>query len=413
MRTLRVKLLVDEEERRALFATMEAYTEAYNIAATWGYFNQTANRREVHRGTYRLIRDTVKGLPAMLVETASFDACANLKMAKLKRKPQRRQHAAIRYAGHTMRIHMRYGFISMSTVRGRITSQFKVPDCYKKYLEWWVKSSLLMYSKSSKSFYLGIVVEMETPRKTKDIRVLGIDRGLRNIAVCSDNTFFDSRHIRGVRGRYAKNKRELQAKGTRSAKRRLRQQAGREKRFMACENHRISKVIANSEYSVFALEDLGKIKVGKNWTREAKKKLNHWSYYELQQDLRYKAESLGKWVVFVDPTCTSQWCSRCGLIRESNRQGNWFRCQRCGLQLDADLNASRNIARLGKIEMGRLSVNQPNATGGDGGRFGSSLGGPEPSCKLMEERGQFIIPNRIQAPPRPRTVDTPWPSKNG
>ncbi len=31
MRTLRVKLLVDDEERRALFATMEAYTEAYDI----------------------------------------------------------------------------------------------------------------------------------------------------------------------------------------------------------------------------------------------------------------------------------------------------------------------------------------------------------------------------------------------
>ncbi len=184
MRTLRVKLLVSGEERRALFATMEAYTEAYDIAAAWGFENRTANKFEVHRGTYRNIRASIKGLSAMLVETASQDACANLKMARLRRKPKRRAHAAIRYSGHTMRICIRDGFVSMSSLEGRIRTQFLLPDCYKKYIYWKVKSSLLMYSKSSRSFYLGIVVEAETPRKTKDVKVLGIDRGLRNIAVC-------------------------------------------------------------------------------------------------------------------------------------------------------------------------------------------------------------------------------------
>ena len=56
--------------------------------------------------------------------------------------------------------------------------------------------------------------------------------------------------------RYNKNKAELQAVGTRSAIRMLRKQSGRERRFVTCENHKISKSIVNTDFAVFALEDL-------------------------------------------------------------------------------------------------------------------------------------------------------------
>ena len=56
--------------------------------------------------------------------------------------------------------------------------------------------------------------------------------------------------------RYDKNKAELQAVGTRSAIRMLRKQSGRERRFVTCENHKISKSIVNTDFAVFALEDL-------------------------------------------------------------------------------------------------------------------------------------------------------------
>jgi hypothetical protein len=34
----------------------------------------------------------------------------------------------------------------------------------------------------------------------------------------------------------------------------------------------------------------------------------------------------------------------------------------CGFELDADLNAARNIAHIGKSEMGRLRASKPNTT---------------------------------------------------
>lgn len=36
-----------------------------------------------------------------------------------------------------------------------------------------------------------------------------------------------------------------------------------------------------------------------------KGKLRSWSYYPLESFIRYKAEEVGKTVIFVDPTCTS------------------------------------------------------------------------------------------------------------
>lgn len=79
---------------------------------------------------------------------------------------------------------------------------------------------------------------------------------MKNVAVCSKNMFFNSSQINDTRKRYAKNKAELQVVGNRSAIRRLRKQSGRERRFVTCENHKISRSIVNTDFAVFALEDL-------------------------------------------------------------------------------------------------------------------------------------------------------------
>ncbi|MGC8585449.1 MAG: transposase, partial [Thermoplasmata archaeon] len=89
-----------------------------------------------------------------------------------------------------------------------------------------------------------------------DVKVLGIDRGIKNIAVLSNNIFFNSKHLREVKGRYQYLKRRLQHLGTRSAKRKLRKISGRERRFVRDVNHVISKKIVSLPYDIFALKSL-------------------------------------------------------------------------------------------------------------------------------------------------------------
>jgi IS605 OrfB family transposase len=240
--------------------------------------------------------------------------------------------------------------------------EFQLSEWHRQYSSWKIISFVLTYKKHKHEMYLGVVVESETPAENHDGAVLGIDRGLRKLAVSSNGHFFNSRKMNEVRGRYAHLRRELQARGTRSAKRRLRNISGRERRFIACQNHRIAKEIVNSPNNIIALEDLKQLRENKKCMGKLNEWIHRWPFYQLETFIRYKAEALGKTVVNVNPANTSIRCSRCGHTERGNRKGNQFHCLRCGFSLDPDLNAARNIAERGKASLSRLLVDQPDAS---------------------------------------------------
>ena len=211
---------------------------------------------------------------------------------------------------------------------------------------------------------MSVMVQVEVERKTvkkkdvKDLKVTGIYRGIKNIAVLSNNTFFNSKHLKDVKGKYQHNRKILQHVGTRSAHRKLKEMSGRERRFVQDTNHVISKNIVNLPFDIFVLEELESSKLKKNG-RRFNHKLGSWSPSQLEQFIEYKAEDSGKTVIYVDPRYTSQECSKCGYRDRNNRKGSSFHCRNCNFQLHADLNASRNIEVLGKSEYFRLlSTNQ-------------------------------------------------------
>ncbi len=61
----------------------------------------------------------------------------------------------------------------------------------------------------------------------------------------------------------------------------------------------------------------------------------------------YKAEETGKPFVKVDPKGTSQRCSGCGTPVRKTLRDRIHECPACGLVLDRDENAARNIRDLG------------------------------------------------------------------
>ena len=142
----------------------------------------------------------------------------------------------------------------------------------------------------------------------------------------------------------------------------------------------MAKEIASMPYKTFVLEDLSGIRSKRSPSWELRRDLNQWSYAEFQRNLEYKAEELGKELCIINGMYTSQTCSRCGVISHKSRKGPNFKCVKCGFELDADLNAARNIAHIGISELGRLRASKPNATSNESG----SIRGPkddELSCK--------------------------------
>jgi len=352
-RTVKIRI----ENKPELIHTIKMYSEIYRYIAEVGLKNKTWNKVELHRSTYKIIRNKYPDFPSAMVQTVRDVASEALKRTKLKTHINCKEYSSIRLDKRNLRVNFQNNMISISSINGRLKFSFNDNRLSQKYKTWNPVAGMLVYKNSN--LFLNVVVEKETPQtlifEKKD--VLGIDRGVNNILVCSNNQFFNSKKLKNIKGKYQYLKKVLQSKGTPSAKRKLQRISGTERRFVADTNHRISKAIAESDYKVFALEKLTKMTNKKNGKR-FNKKLGNWSFKQFETFLGYKAEALGKVLVFVNPRYTSQKCSNCNKVEKSNRKGSWYSCG-CGFQLHSDLNASRNIANLGISEISRLYVNQP------------------------------------------------------
>lgn len=127
-------------------------------------------------------------------------------------------------------------------------------------------------------------------------------------------------------------------------------------RFKDTFNHKTSKNIVHLAVKhnccAIQMEDLS------GYSDEQKERfLKNWSYYDLQQKIKYKAEEKGINVNFILPHYTSLRCNKCGFIDKENRdcKNNQakFKCVNCGHgkidekgkgKINADVNAARNIS---------------------------------------------------------------------
>lgn len=107
-------------------------------------------------------------------------------------------------------------------------------------------------------------------------------------------------------------------------------------------NHKYAKYIVGqaikNECGTIQLENLSGINIDNKF-------LKNWTYYDLKTKIEYKAKEKGIDVIEINPHYTSQRCSKCGFISNSNRETQAkFECTSCGFSTNADYNAARNIA---------------------------------------------------------------------
>ncbi len=342
--TRKFKLNPTSEQKNILMETLLQHKFAVNTVLKQGYELKTHSGSKLHSLTYYTLRGQLS-LPSQLVCSARNRACEALKAIKEKTKwkskqPVSHHYPAIRYDRNSCVF--KENSIRLSTTQGRI-EMLLTRYSYAEGLWNSLKPTCeLQYKKSKNEWYLIAMFDVAPLPKTTGNKILGIDRGIKHIAVLSDNTFIDSKHLRKVKGKYAYLRHKLAKKGTKSSKRLLKKLSGKEHRFVSDANHCISKKIVNLPFDVFVLEQLT-IRTKKRLGKSFNKRLMGWSWKQLETFLIYKAELLGKKVEHVDARYTSQKCSICGHVKRSNRVGTSFKCTQCDFRLHADLNAARNI----------------------------------------------------------------------
>lgn len=204
-------------------------------------------------------------------------------------------------------------------------------------------------------------LSMEVPKQELELDeniVVGVDLGIAIPAVCSLNNNDYIKQFIGNKDDFIRVRTQLQAQRRRLQKSLSTTSGGhgrkkklkpldrfkeRERNFVQTYNHYVSKNIVDfavkHKAKYINVEDL----VGFDTSKFI---LRNWSYYELQRFITYKAEKYGIEVRKINPCYTSQVCSCCGHWEEGQRIDQaHFKCKSCGTELNADFNASRNIAK--------------------------------------------------------------------
>lgn len=351
VRSVPIKIEVTE----LIVDTLDLYKQGLQYCIENGWELRIKNNVRLHPFVYSELRNL--GLPAQLSASCIKMACGILKKAKSKpfiKKTSIRYNAPRSFS-------FKDNVLSISTINGRVKIPIQIPKYALKYFkDWEIRESLLTQSRDK--HYFTFTFAQENPiASNQHSEVLGVDLGINNIAVTSQNVFYGNK-IKSLRIRRDKLVSKLQSKGTRGSKRKLKKLSGTWRRFMKWTNHNISASIVSelNKGDVVVMEDLSGIRQSARYNKWVHK----WAFYELQSFIEYKALGKGIRVVYVNPAYTSKECNRCG-CRNTSRHRGFFKCNSCGHTLNSDINGARNIARRYMRNMCRGIVNSPILTNDD------------------------------------------------
>ena len=390
-RSITVFPKLTDKEISAIMETRKQYARAFNMSVDCLVSNSSTSKRFLHKVQYERIKEECPSLPTGLIQCARDVAVEavkawNEKKTKLKqknpkkaermRRPSMKEKCTMRYDVRT--VTLRGSQLTFSTCDKRIRTIISIPEFFtERYPDsegWKQKGANIGINRKGRVFVNLIYECPDYDIVENDGKIVGLDRGVYNIVTTSDGTHYGAKDVRQVKRKYNHVRSELQEKGTRSARRRLKAISGCEKRFVHDQNHCISKKLANTDedVSIYVLEDLSSMNMkrlkGKS-NKTMRKWLSAWSYSDLEEKLIYKCQRNGIRVEFVDARYTSQKCSVCKTIDKASRKGNRYVCRHCGNSMHADVNAAINIRDnyITRVQQsGQAAVNQPygwSATG--------------------------------------------------
>jgi putative transposase len=405
--TAKLKLKTTPEQYEALRRTQLAYRDALNYVSRYSFEQgKLSSARRLQQGIYNEIRVQFR-LPSQLACSVIRQVAATYKglWTKLKRNIEHRRAKITRkrfkglekppkYVSPTLTYVYGHDYsfktgqrVSVLALGGRVIVSYSGYDKHGAGMG----EAKLWHDKPCRQFYLLVSLELDMADLTPEslTSITGVDVGMRYLATAATlsnrSQFYSGRAARAKADHYARLRKRLQRKGTRSTTRRLIAISGRERRLKLQTDHFIAKSIVEAHpHSLIGLEELTGIREhtrrrakrlkrnGKGVealsrkARRANRHASRWAFAELQSIIAYKAALAGSIAVKVDADYTSKACPICGYLDKKNRPQNGllFVCQneQCSYRLHADLVGARNIAmrtfcvRQDWAQTGQLSV---------------------------------------------------------
>jgi putative transposase len=354
--TAKVKLLPNEEQKLQLIKTLKSIKLALNYSSKVAYDNNLLSAfKKLQTLVYADLRKQFSLKSQMACNVCSVVASTYASMKSNGEKTLAiYNNPKFQYSYNRDYSFIKDNFVSIGTLNKRIKLPF-ITKGLEHYFDgtWEFGTATLVYKKGK--FYLHIAVKKEIVPSENITNVVGVDLGMRFLATAIDSKnkilFINGKQIKQVKVKYVKLRKHLQARGTKSAKKKLKEISGRENRFMSNVNHCISKALLNfaEEHSIIVLEDL----TGINLSTTVKTKYRYyrfsWSFAQLRQFIEYKALLKRISVIVVNPKYTSQMCPKCGYTHKSNRNHkiHTFTCGKCIYTSNDDRIGAMNLRQKG------------------------------------------------------------------
>jgi putative transposase len=383
-RTIKLRLYPDTKQSADFLAMSREYQRLANIVSQWIFDHEfPLSWLKINHQLYQVLRQE-SPLNSQMIQSVFRTVAARYKTVQeqMKQHPRRYKNEDNKWIQvprdlnwlekpiHFCRpqadlVRQRnYSFvdemkrISITTL-GKRTKLCFTDKGFEDYFhgDWKFGTAKLVHSRGKWFLHIGITKEVDDFDKQGCPKIVGIDRGLRFLATIYDHLgktlFFDGQKILRRRKKLLEVRRQLQSKGTKSAKKKLKRLAQRENRWMSDVNHRIAKTLVAlyGSHTLFVLEDLTNVTFNTDDLPKALRNSHRsWSFFQLESFLTYKAQAIQSTVVKVNPAFTSQRCPKCGLVEKINRHHDTheYWCAQCQYRCNDDRLGAMNIEMLGQ-----------------------------------------------------------------
>ncbi|MCK5616002.1 transposase, partial [Candidatus Pacearchaeota archaeon] len=217
-------------------------------------------------------------------------------------------------------------------------------------------TSLTIVRNSAGQWFVSFVIEEDQVFGPIPVKVVGIDLGVKTLATISDGTIIDNpKYQKKYQGKLTKaqqtlSKKKLGSKNRDKAKLRV---AKIHTKNANCRQDNISKFTTklSNENQVIVIEDLHvrDMLTTKKSNSNLKRGISDASFRMIRSQLEYKTLERGTDLVVINQYFpSSQLCSSCGARKRNlTLSDRIYICNECGLEIDRDLNAAKNILAAG------------------------------------------------------------------
>ena len=243
------------------------------------------------------------------------------------------------------------------TIKILSSNKLKVPviGCLKTYERLPVvpDPKNVTISREADRWFISFKIDVTVAPTDKIVDVVGIDLGIKVLATLSTGEI-----IKGTNS-YRKHEKKL-ARLQRKVSRKVFKSANGHKAQVKVQ--KLHRKIANlrkdtlhkltshlcKNHAINVIEDLNVSGMLAN--HKLAKSIADMGFYEFRRQMEYKSELYGSKLIIVDRFYpSSKTCSNCGAIKDSlPLSERVFYCEHCHLKIDRDLNAARNLEKIGR-----------------------------------------------------------------